>query len=383
MLKKKIVLPIIAVIVTISLFVTTIIIDRKFRYQGENSEVGSISLDLLPIEDQCLINEVIDDWIKSGDFSAETISSYYNQYREYGRMDYPVPVHIKFLFSNTKEGVEVTKKYIEISENDQFINPIIINIANHKNELDVYNLKTGMDYFYRVTVELSDGNILQKQDSFKTLATRRYCYIDGVRNVRDIGGYMTLDGKVIKQGLIYRGTELDGAQSEDGKFVITEAGIATMVNDLKIKHLMDLRQSNLDSPELLPSSVSHTKYSAYAYAKAFNEGERALKKIFTDLADESKYPMYVHCTYGCDRTGTIVYLMGAVLGMSEEDLYSEWALSLFFSGGSTFKAEMDEFLQVINSFEGDTLQEKVSGYLISIGITQEQLDTFRNIMLEH
>ena len=74
--------------------------------------------------------------------------------------------------------------------------------------------------------------------------------------------------------------------------------------------------------------------------------------------------------------------MGAVLGLEEDTLYKEWALSLFFSGGSIFKAEMEEFVQIIQSFEGNTLQEKVSGYLISIGITQEQLDSFRNIMLE-
>lgn len=89
----------------------------------------------------------------------------------------------------------------------------------------------------------------------------------------------------------------------------------------------------------------------------------------------------MHCAYGTDKTGTIAYLMGAVLGMDEVSLYKEWALSTFFTGGS-FKAEMDEFVGIVKSFEGDTLQEKVCGYLLSIGITQEQLDSFKTIMLE-
>ena len=35
---------------------------------------------------------------------------------------------------------------------------------------------------------------------------------------------------------------------------------------------------------------------------------------------DASYPIYMHCTYGMDRTGTMCYLLGALLGMSEEDI---------------------------------------------------------------
>ena len=174
---------------------------------------------------------------------------------------------------------------------------------------------------------------------------------------------------------------MDGAISE-GKFVITDSGVDVLVNELKIKHQMDLRASNLEnSRDMLPSNVSHKYYTTFYYAETFgSHGVKSLRKIFTDLADPNNYPMYMHCTYGNDRTGTIVYLMGAVLGMDEKDLYTEWALSTFFSGTS-FEKEMTEFLEIVQSYQGETLKDKISNYLISIGVTQEELDSFRNIML--
>ena len=47
--------------------------------------------------------------------------------------------------------------------------------------------------------------------SFKTLKSPRYCYVDGIRNVRDIGGYSTQDGKTIKQG------EINARLSKEGE----------------------------------------------------------------------------------------------------------------------------------------------------------------------
>lgn len=383
MRKKWIFLSIVSCVLVISIFTTAIIVDRDSKYDGFISNQGSMSLSLFKVEDVCLVNSIINEWFNSEDCSIDTVESLYEQYREYGRLDYPVPVTIKFMLNNVNQEVKIEKKYLEISEDRDFQDFITIYIENHKNEVDVYNLKADTEYFYRVVIELSNDERICEESSFETLKTPRYCYVDGVRNVRDIGGYFTDDGKIVKQGLIYRGTELDGAISE-GKFVITQDGIDTMQNVLKIRHQMDLRASNLENAkDSLPSNISHTKYTAFSYSETFGDhGVKALKKIFVDLADENNYPMYVHCTYGNDRTGTIIYLMGAVLGIDEASLYKEWALSMFFSGSSGFKVEMDEFLKTIDSFEGDTLQEKVSGYLISIGITQEQIDSFKNIMLE-
>ena len=62
----------------------------------------------------------------------------------------------------------------------------------------------------------------------------RNCYVSGVTNVRDIGGYSSSLGKnaYIRQGLYYRGANLNS---------ITDKGKAQMKEDLGVKTEIDLR----------------------------------------------------------------------------------------------------------------------------------------------
>lgn len=363
----------------ILLIICAVVIDSVDINRG--TRIGERSIALNEIGKISLVNEVVEEWFNNpGDVSS--VEKLYEQYRKFGRIDYPNPVNISFSVYNTPQDVKITKKEIAISEKDDLSDAIRIDVPLHNNGAEVYNLKTGTRYYYCVTVSFSDGTEIKEDSTFEVNDTPRYLYIDGVRNTRDIGGRQTIDGKKIKQGMVYRGTELDGADS-GGKFVITEKGIDTIVNDLNVKHQMDLRLSDLPNvKDMLPSQITHKYYNSRSYMEIFDKhGVKALKEVFSDLAKADNYPMYVHCTHGNDRTGTIVYLMGAVLGISEEDLYREWALSAFFSGGS-FSEKMTDFIDTLKSYEGETMKDKVSNYLLSIGITQQQLDSFRQIMLE-
>ena len=379
--KNKIVLLIISCIVITALVVFANVTDKnKSSFKGANTLSHECEVSLVEIGEVCLINEVILQWLDNPG-KVDTVEKMYEQYREFGRLDYPVPVKIAFSVNNVPSDIEIVKKEVAISENKDLSEAIYVDVPVHQNEVDVYNLKTACTYFYCVTVYFSNGTEAKSDSAFKTADTPRYLYVDGIRNIRDIGGKQNIHGKTIKQGMIYRGTEMDGAISQ-GKFVITEKGVDTLVNELKIKLQMDLRASNLENAkDLLPPEIPRKSYTTFSYAETFGKhGVKSLRKVFADLAEPSNYPIYAHCTYGGDRTGTIVYLMEAVLGVDEESLYNEWALSSFFSGTS-FSKEMDEFVDIIKSYRGDSIQEKVSNYLLSIGVTQKQLDSFRQIML--
>lgn len=95
----------------------------------------------------------------------------------------------------------------------------------------------------------------------------------------------------------------------------------------------------------------------------------------------------MHCTRGADRTGTIAFLFNAFLGVSEIELIQDYELTTFSifgernSKGTTLLAtRFQEFLKILNSYPGETLQEKTEYYLQSIGVTKIELERIKKIM---
>ena len=87
----------------------------------------------------------------------------------------------------------------------------------------------------------------------------------------------------------------------------------------------------------------------------------------------------MHCTYGRDRTGTICCLLEALLGVSEEDLWREYQLSALDE--KYLDSSFDRFMVALDNLEGDTLQQKTENYLLSIGVTAEEIASIREIFL--
>ena len=202
--------------------------------------------------------------------------------------------------------------------------------------------------------------------------------IDGVKNVRDLGGWTTTDGKKLKDKVIIRGAELDGVVDPTSK--ITNTGINTMKNDLKVKFEMDLRSPEVGGQDVLGEGVTHKYYDASVYGDIFtDEGKANMKEIFTDLANPDNYPLYMHCTYGIDRTGTVCYVLEAMLGMKESDINSEYALSIGF--GSYNRTKRNQIKAGLNKYTGSTLKDKATAYLIDCGLTESQINSIRNTML--
>lgn len=207
-------------------------------------------------------------------------------------------------------------------------------------------------------------------------------FVDGVYNMRDIGGWITADGKTIKQGLLYRGTELDGVFESNYK--ITSDGILEMLQNLKIKTDMDLRAADKSMGTFSPLGIGVTRrfYNTDMYETVFTqEGKEKIKRIFTDLAKEENYPVYMHCTYGIDRTGTVCYILEALLGLSEDDLLKEYKLSALGYYDLNITSVLS-FIDEFKAFEGDTMQAKAENYLLSAGITQQQIESIKDIFLD-
>jgi len=239
------------------------------------------------------------------------------------------------------------------------------------NRITLLNLKTGVEYFWRVNC----GEVR----SFSTKkGTPRFLRIDGLLNVRDIGG-----GK-IKQGILFRGCELERC------FSLTERGRDTFLHELGIKTQLDLR---LDMKGKLDGSaagegVRLVQLSYRPYGEVFLpehiEGIRPIMELF---ADPDSYPVYFHCMGGADRTGMIALYLRALAGEDDDTIHLDYELTglSLYAGGITEGATglrsrnsgyYSSFIKRLReySYDGAPLREAVRGFLVSCGISSSTLD---------
>lgn len=251
-----------------------------------------------------------------------------------------------------------------------------------ENSVSLYNLYKATTYYVKVLANLKDGTVKCTESTFKTTDLGpRVMHLDGSYNIRDLGGYMTASGVRTKQGVIYRSGQFNNYGAYDS--TITTYGLHA-VKDLGLKTELDFR--GWQTSAIPNTTYKHIPVAGYDLASA--NPQKYIQQTFAFLADESNYPVIFHCQGGADRTGTIAYLYNALLGVDEGDLIRDYEFTSFSIYGlrtydSTAYIAKDSyaFFETLEATGGETRQEQVELYLKSIGVTDEQIQNIRNIML--
>lgn len=302
------------------------------------------------------------------------------EYYQVLRLDQGQPVELAYDVLGLAEGCNITGFRVEVTEKGQKEPVFRKDCGAGESSVVLYNLKTASTYQYTVRADFNAMDSTTVSGTFETAVGPRLLKVDGAVNVRDFGGWK-VGSAYINQGLLYRGSELDGA-IEDA-FMITKDGRKVMLEDFGIRTDMDLREVETGLNEfMLGTDVNKpTPYNAPLYDAIFSKaGAASLCRIFQDLANPDNYPIYMHCTYGRDRTGTVALVLGAVLGMAEEDLIREYGLSALYYGNVDY-ADAYKVLDGMKAFDGETLREQTENYLLSIGLTADEIATLRQIYL--
>ena len=312
---------------------------------------------------------------------------------------------------------------VYLSENQAFEDATVEKVFGYTPTLDLYNLLPGTTYYWKVK-----GTYSGDESAVGTFTTEeskvRTIYVDGVSNVRDLGGYETATGEV-KYGLVYRGGKLNGTTSGEA---ITEDGKSEMRDSLKIKTEIDLRSTGDDGGQTenaIGEGVNYIKIPLGQYANVLDyetwsnldkseksgnfdaNNKNAVKQIFELLADEKNYPMYFHCNAGADRTGTLALLTNGLLGVDEQMLIKDYELTTISRYGKRLRSSltadnktftetgvmqndggnyvaMGLFIDKLKSAYTDNgdINEAVYNYLIEyIGLSNDTLDKIKSIML--
>lgn len=266
-----------------------------------------------------------------------------------------------------------------------------------KTEAYITNLEIGARYRWSVS---EPGTTNRVEATFLTEEVGpRLLRADGVLNLRDLGGWKGLNGRRVRQNKVFRsaglryssrrrGGGLFGGSFEEGGNRITPQGIQTLRDDLAICTDIELRNNQEAAgmtSSILGESVSwiHVPFAAYDFIDSPVRGREPFAAVFKAFLDPARYPILFHCSGGRDRTGTLAFLLNGLLGVSDEDLCRDWETSVFVEENVNFgPSRLQRILGYLRGMGGKTMAEQCERYVMSCGVTKEEIEKFRGIMLE-
>lgn len=169
----------------------------------------------------------------------------------------------------------------------------------------------------------------------------RHLRFDGCFNFRDLGGYRTTDRHTLRSRRLFRA---------DGPHALTDADGA-MLRSLSVTTVLDLRTTDeaaerghyatalpgvvaypLPMTDVLPDvdelpTWTDPEVVADRYFEMLVGGHEAICESLAILTDPDAYPAMMHCSAGKDRTGILSAVILGILGVPDETIVEDYALS--------------------------------------------------------
>jgi protein-tyrosine phosphatase len=239
---------------------------------------------------------------------------------------------------------------------------------------------------------------------------QRHIPLEGAHNVRDVGGYPTLDGRMTQWRRLLRADSLHRLTAEDQQR-LRNYGVRTII-DLRLPFEVtynpnvfagadDVRYINLPLiTERSETSIeSRARSVGELYRLMLDECQEPIRRTLATMA-ETEAPVLVHCFVGKDRTGLITALALGAAGVPVETIADDYALSapLTMSLIAEIRATLIRLGYDTGRFDRLSpapreaimatmayLNEQYGGveaYLASIGLTDAQRAGLRRLLLE-
>lgn len=323
-----------------------------------------------------LANDDIYSWWKDYVWKKNDSEAYYTHEDQY----YPNSVTLQWEVAEAADYYRVSiSKNANMSDSDNYV----VNACS----VELKSLFVATDYYWQVDAVYSDKTLRSAVYSFATAESPRCIEIEGVSNTRDIGGIEYSNGYRIKQGMIYRGGKLE---------TITPEGLDFFVNELGLRTDLDLRtpgEGGAGSVSPLGADINYVNIDGRYYTGSkgitTEEGKALFAQEIRLFTNPDNYPIYIHCSLGRDRTGTLAFVLEALCGANINQLIMDYELSVFSVTGTldnasvtAIKNNIKATYDYIATFEGAGLAGKTENYLLSIGITAEEIRAIKDILLE-
>jgi protein-tyrosine phosphatase len=163
---------------------------------------------------------------------------------------------------------------------------------------------------------------------------QRHVPLEGLHNLRDLGGYAAQDGHETRWGRIYR-SDSPHRLTPDGVQQLEGLGVTTVID---LRHAGELESA----PNPLASLPDYRHISLFSglksdpltaldslealYEATLEQCGEAVREVIETVA-HADGAVLLHCTAGKDRTGMISALLLLAVGVPSEDVVNDYALT--------------------------------------------------------
>ena len=176
-------------------------------------------------------------------------------------------------------------------------------------------------------------------------AVERTITFEGCLNFRDLGGYATRDGRVVRWRRLFRSDSLHRMSASDVARLLDELGVVTVV-DLRTRterergvpvpaessgatrslHVPMVDELFADR-DARPRATTRVTDMGEGYAAMLGLAGEQVATVLRLLAEPDVYPAVFFCAAGKDRTGVLAAILLAVLGVDDDDIVADYALT--------------------------------------------------------
>lgn len=239
--------------------------------------------------------------------------------------------------------------------------------------------------------------------------------LNGMFNLRDLGGYQTNDGLRTRTGRIFRADSLAHLTDED----------VLQIEQLGLRVICDLR--NAKEIETLPNRMpvgaryEHNPMAMtvnamadyrqpdfdwdafrieFLYIHMLDHSGDTFRRVFEHLAVAESYPYLFHCAAGKDRTGMTAALLLRTAGVPDQTIVADFALSDAhiapkipefkermrrrgvnpLGSDKVFRAPAEAMVAALAHL--DEHYGSTAAYLAAIGVTEARVAAFREAFVE-
>src|SRR5882757_5436452 len=160
--------------------------------------------------------------------------------------------------------------------------------------------------------------------------------LEGGSNFRDLGGYRTADGRIVRRATVFRSAHL-GNLTEEDRAALARLGVRTIVDLRGVSEAAETPHS-IDGVDCrvvgakIRGAVADGSANPHLMMQFLTDHYRdyprrcapGFRTLFATLSDGTHRPLVFHCTAGKDRTGFASALLLSLLGVPWESVMEDY-----------------------------------------------------------